>query len=107
MTTMDGSTFPAGPFMTTTDALQLTSYYCQDNFDWNPKPMTHCQKPDLLGVYRPLFLDRVCDGRIDCEGREKNLRFFSFFLLMENVKKSEFLTFRFMNSSEFKTKMGH
>ena len=71
MTTMDGSTFPAGPFMTTTDALQLTSYYCQDNFDWNPKPMTHCQKPDLLGVYRPLFLDRVCDGRIDCEGREK------------------------------------
>ena len=79
MTTMDGSTFPAGPFMTTTDALQLTSYYCQDNFDWNPKPMTHCQKPDLLGVYRPLFLDRVCDGRIDCEGREKNLRIFSFY----------------------------
>ena len=34
---------------------------------WNPsKPITSCLKPDELGFIRPIFLDRLCDGKPDC-----------------------------------------
>lgn len=63
MTTLDGSMFPAGAFMTTTDSLQLSEYYCA-NTEYELKPIVQCQDPDKLGIVRPLFLDRVCDGQI-------------------------------------------
>ena len=29
-----------------------------------------CPTPDRFGVTRPLYSDRICDGRVDCAGGE-------------------------------------
>ena len=50
--------------MTTTDALQLTAHYCAAE-EFEQEPFIYCQQADKLGVFRPIFLNRVCDGRID------------------------------------------
>ena len=34
------------------------------------KLLRHCQIPDKFGEIRPIFADRICNGKVDCFGNE-------------------------------------
>lgn len=68
-TLKDGSTFNDGPYMTTTDALQIQWKYCKrvdESFEY--KENVGCQSEDLWAVEKPVFTDRLCDNQSDCPG---------------------------------------
>lgn len=54
------------PRLTTTDALEVQEMYCTKNPNFELKEHVMCTQPDELGFYRPVFVDRICDGIIDC-----------------------------------------
>ena len=54
------------PILTTTDALQVQELYCKKQPKFEFKEHVMCSKADELGFFRPVFLDRICDGVIDC-----------------------------------------
>lgn len=72
MTYYDGNFFDSGQFMTTTDALQIQWKYCR-NHEIPVKPYENCTSVDRFGFSRPVFRDRICDGRADCpNGEDEN-----------------------------------
>ena len=67
--------------LTTTDALNIDWWYCNavsaytfENKDYTPginthyinKETTNCAGKDRIGIIRPVFNDRICDGFVDC-----------------------------------------
>ena len=52
--------------LTTTDALEIQEMYCLEKPDFELKEHVMCTQPDELGFYRPVFVDRICDGVVDC-----------------------------------------
>ena len=73
MTYKDGSTFdePLDYRITTTDSLQVIWAYCNDDADkGNPKETVSCPSVDQVGYTRPVYVDRLCDGRLDCHNGE-------------------------------------
>ena len=71
MTYKDGSTFGDSVRMTTTDSLQVIWAYCNDDADkGNPKDNVSCPSVDQVGYTRPVYVDRLCDGKLDCHNGE-------------------------------------
>ena len=54
------------PRLTTTDALQVQELYCDEKPSFEFKEHVMCSKKDELGFFRPVFIDRICDGILDC-----------------------------------------
>ena len=74
MTYKDGSIFGSGEFMTTTDSLQIIWNYCNADADQgNPTETINCQSLDKFNIQRPVYTNRVCDGRFDCFGGEDEI----------------------------------
>lgn len=68
-----GASYPVNrDKITTTDALQVQWRYCQNqqfpNFQY--KATWDCTSVDFFGFNRPVFTDRLCDGKSDCTGGE-------------------------------------
>ena len=63
--------------LTTTDALEVQDFYCSKQPKFELKEHVMCSKEDELGFFRPVFVDRLCDGIIDChdESDEDESRF--------------------------------
>ena len=59
--------------LSTTDAFNIDWFYCKAapsiNADYINKESTQCLRPDRIGVIRPVFKDRICDGFVDCFGK--------------------------------------
>ena len=68
MTFHDGSRFESGKFMTTTDSLQINTYYCPTSSPAHP--LKSCINEDKFGIIRPIYENRICDGNVDCWGNE-------------------------------------
>ena len=52
--------------LTTTDALQVQNLYCMKQPDFELKEHVMCSTKDEFGFFRPVFVDRICDGIVDC-----------------------------------------
>ena len=50
--------------MTTTDALAIDAFYCDAISP--TMNLAECAGPDQIGIKRPLFVDLICDGFVDC-----------------------------------------
>ena len=75
-TLKNGETFNFDARMTTTDVLQLMWVYCEDkSAAYIPKETVTCTSEDrvVAGFHRPVFVDRLCDNRVDCREAEDEL----------------------------------
>ena len=55
MTYKDGSTFESGPFMTTTDSLQIVYTYCDQDVATHANEFVNCPTNDKTSVLRPVY----------------------------------------------------
>jgi hypothetical protein len=69
-----GATWSDSYRITTTDSKQIQHWYCEldeENFpNFEFKQTVSCASGDTLGVTREIFVDRLCDGIVDCGGGE-------------------------------------
>ena len=69
---LTGKRHDQGDRITTMDALQAAFRYCKPR-GFHPKETIDCKTPDGAGVIRKVFLNRLCDGYIDCpNGEDEN-----------------------------------
>ena len=76
MTLLNGETFEKALRMTTTDSRQVIWSYCRDKDDlFDLKETINCTSEDRIipGLYREVYIDRICDGFADCTGAEDEL----------------------------------
>ena len=70
MVSKNGDTWGDGGRQTTLDVLKIEEHYCLYP---KYKNIVTCPKPDLGGVYLPVFADRLCDNFPDCpEGTDED-----------------------------------
>jgi len=76
-TLLSGKSYDPHPLLTTTDAEQGWDLYCKDNkaLTHPMEPKTRCLHGDEVGVIRPLFEHKLCDGFNDClDGEDEDGR---------------------------------
>jgi len=70
MTTKSGVTFGSSNRMTTEDAHQIQWRYCRERTGFSFKEYVSCTSEDNFGYNRKVFVDRICDGQVDCNRLE-------------------------------------
>ena len=76
ITLLNGDTFEKSLRMTTTDSRQVIENYCRGREDvFDHKKTVQCTSEDRVvsGLYREVYVDRICDGFVDCPEAEDEL----------------------------------